>query len=70
MVAALPGVFRLSSETKIALHPDFNGDISGLNAQELAVVDVLAKQKILSFKDVYAVLGLHNKDFDSHFVFA
>ncbi|MBO4581197.1 MAG: primosomal protein N' [Bacteroidales bacterium] len=57
MVAALPGVFRLSSETKIALHPDFNGDISGLNAQELAVVDVLAKQKILSFKDVYAVLG-------------
>ena len=57
MIAALPGVFRLSSETKIALHPDFNGDISGLNTQELAVIDTLTKKKVLSFKEVYSILG-------------
>lgn len=57
MAAALPSVFQLSSETLVAIHPDFNGDISSLNHQEIAILELLEQQKTANFKDISKTLG-------------
>ena len=39
MQAALPSAMKLSSETVINIHPEFDGDISNLNPKELLITN-------------------------------
>lgn len=41
MAAALPSGFKLDSETKIVMDPDFDGDISGFNQRQLDILSAL-----------------------------
>lgn len=45
MAAALPSGFKLDSETKIILNPDFDGDISGLNEKQVDIIAALERKK-------------------------
>jgi len=56
MQAALPAAFKLASETKVVLHPNFDGDMSELNEKEYLIVEALEMQHILSLSDVEAIL--------------
>ncbi len=51
MAAALPSGFKLDSETKIILNPDFDGDVSGLNEKQLDIVDALVRKKELDLDE-------------------
>ena len=42
MSAALPSGFKLDSETRIVMNPDFDGDVSGLNERQLDIIDALS----------------------------
>ncbi len=52
MQAALPSALKLSGETKLMLHPDFNKDYATLNEKEFLVVEALEIQNVLSLKEV------------------
>lgn len=55
--AALPSALKLSSETIISLHPDFSGELSDLNEDEVKIIDVLATEDSLKVSDVEKLLG-------------
>jgi len=57
MLAALPSAFRLASETKISLHPDFSGEISSLSPKELSIVEELTHKDNLSIAQVEKLLN-------------
>lgn len=52
MAAALPSAFKLASETKISIHPDFHGDISQLSEKELLIVNTLPHKVSLTVKQI------------------
>jgi primosomal protein N' (replication factor Y) len=52
MNAALPSALKLSSESKLVLHPEFAGDYSNLNDKEYLIVEALELQNSLSLSDV------------------
>jgi primosomal protein N' (replication factor Y) len=56
MAAALPSAFKLASETKIRLHPDFSGEISSLKEKELLIVEALVDKKTLTIGQVEKLL--------------
>lgn len=58
MMAALPSVFRLASETTLEIHPDFDGNMDVLNHHEQAVAEALAMQDSLSLSQVSEITGL------------
>ena len=57
MAAALPSAFKLASETKISLHPDFSGEISSLSPKELCIVEELAQKTSLSIGQIEKMLN-------------
>lgn len=58
MTAALPSALRLKSETKIIIHPDFDGDITNLNNEESKVLEVVSKKESIPIEDVSKVTGI------------
>ncbi len=58
MLSALPSAFRLSSETKIILNPDFDGDISVLNENEILIAQALYNKPELEIAEVQKITGL------------
>lgn len=60
MAAALPVALRLQSETRITLHPDFNGDHSALTDREYMVAEALEIQSSLTLKEIGTILQLKN----------
>ena len=52
MAAALPSALKLASETKIYLHPDFNGDISMLNPNELHIAEALTYHETMTVEEI------------------
>lgn len=56
MAAALPAAYKLDSESKIVLHPDFDLDLSELNDQEYLIAKALALQKAISIEDMRKIL--------------
>ncbi len=56
MNAALPSGMKLASETKILLHPDFNGDYTQLNDKEFLVAEALEVNQILTLTEVAGIL--------------
>ncbi|MDR2410093.1 MAG: primosomal protein N' [Bacteroidales bacterium] len=57
MAVALPSAFKLTSETKIWIHPDFSGDISCLTEKELSIVTALTEKKTLTIEQVEKLLS-------------
>lgn len=58
MNAALPSNFKLASETKISLHPEFEGEDMNLNAQEFLVLEALQLQSELTIKEVSEIVKI------------
>ncbi len=56
--AALPSNFKLASETKIVLHPDFDIQKSSSNERFAQVIDALEVQEILDLKQISEILGI------------
>jgi len=56
MNAALPGNFKLGSETKIALHPEFDSDVNGLSDEEFLLVEALRVQETLDLMEVSGII--------------
>lgn len=52
MAAALPSALRLASETKVKIHPDFDGDVSVLTPYELNVVELLVHRETMTVAEV------------------
>jgi primosomal protein N' (replication factor Y) len=58
MNAALPTALKLSSETRIVLHPDFEGDYTSLNEKEFLIAEALELQQKLTINEVSAIIEL------------
>ena len=57
MNASLPANFKLSSESKVVLHPDFEND-QQLDDREQIIVDSLRTNDQMDLKELSAVLGI------------
>lgn len=63
MAVAVPSAFKLSSESFIAIHPDFDGELSALTEAEMRVVNALmerttgTKTGVLSIDEIAAITG-------------
>lgn len=60
MNAALPGNFKLGSETKVALHPEFDRDTVVLSDEEFLLVEALSIQETLDLTEVSSILDKKN----------
>jgi primosomal protein N' (replication factor Y) (superfamily II helicase) len=60
MNAALPGNFKLGSETKIALHPDFDRDTADLSDEAYLLVEALSVQETLDLVEVSKIIEKKN----------
>lgn len=60
MNAALPGNFKLASETKITIHPEFDRDACILNDDEFLLVEALTVQETLDLVEVSSILDRKN----------
>jgi primosomal protein N' (replication factor Y) len=57
MAAGLPAAFKLASETKIGLHPDFSGEISSLSEKEMQVINALVNRESLTLAEIEKMLN-------------
>lgn len=58
MNAALPANFKLASETKVVLHPDYNLDYKILTDREAEIVSALELKEILDLKEISELIGI------------
>ncbi len=58
MNAALPANFKLASETKIAMHPDFDGKTDSLTDRQFQIVEALEVQDSLDLKEISEIVGI------------
>jgi len=58
MHAALPPAFKLASESKVVINPDFDGDYSQLNENELLVAEALLSRDSITVSEVSNITGL------------
>lgn len=58
MNAALPANFKLASETKIVLHPDFDEQHTTLDDREFLIVEALQIQETLDLKEISEIVGI------------
>jgi len=58
MAAALPSVLRLASESMVAIHPDFDGELSSLEEKELRIVQLLTEQPVMKVNDISVAISV------------
>lgn len=58
MNAALPSNFKLASETKIVLHPDYEVDTKFLTDREAEIVLALELREVLDLKEISEIIGI------------
>ena len=58
MAAALPSALKLASETKIHLHPNFSGDVSTLNENELHITEALAYREAMTVDEISKTVNI------------
>ncbi|MDR0790768.1 MAG: primosomal protein N' [Bacteroidales bacterium] len=58
MTAALPAAFRLKSETKVIVNPDFDGDISLLDTTEQLILSSVSKQESVEISEISKVTAI------------
>lgn len=56
MNAALPAALKLASETKVVLHPDFNGNYDNLTEKQFLLTEALEIHKILTISEAAKVV--------------
>ena len=52
MAAALPSALRLASETKVKIHPEFDGDVTVLTPYEMNVMELLLHRETMTVAEV------------------
>lgn len=52
MNAAIPSGLKLSSESRLAIHPDYTGELEGLEGEELDVLEALIRNTFLTMDDI------------------
>ena len=57
MNAALPSSFKLASESKVIVHPEFDGDIQEFSANESAIVNALLHHEELVIADIIPLIN-------------
>jgi len=57
MNAALPSAFKLSSESRIMLHPSAEADFSQLNEKEQLLVEALHHRKSIEVSEIHKILN-------------
>ena len=57
MNAALPGVFKLASESKVVLYPSFKPDFNNLNPSEYQITEALLERKKLTVDEISKLVG-------------
>lgn len=58
MNAALPANFKLASETKITIHPNFDGDTNNLSDRHFQIVEALEVQEVLNLQEISEIIGI------------
>lgn len=58
MNAALPSNFKLGSETKVCIHPEFDKDYDKLSDKEYLIIEALELQEELTLKEVAEILDI------------
>lgn len=58
MAVALPSGLKLASESAVAIHPDFSGELSSLTKYERMVVDLLSEHPVMRVLDISRAIGL------------
>ena len=58
MACALPAGLKLASESAVAIHPDFSGELSSLTKYERMVVDLLSEHPVMRVVDISRAIGL------------
>ena len=58
MNASLPSNFKLASETKLSLHPEFDRSDQGLSEKEFLILEALQVQEELTLKEVAEIVGI------------
>ncbi|MFH1161192.1 MAG: primosomal protein N' [bacterium] len=56
MNAALPAVFKLTSESKVVMNPAFTGDYTQFNEKELLLLEALGHRKVIPVSEVMKIL--------------
>jgi primosomal protein N' (replication factor Y) len=56
--AALPSNFKLASETKLSLHPEYDRNDEGLSDREFLILEALQVQEELTLKEVAEIVGI------------
>ena len=57
MNAALPSSFKLASESKVIIHPEFDGDIQEFSADESTIVNALLHHEELAITDIIPLIN-------------
>ncbi len=60
MIASLPGVLRLTSETRILANPEFNESEFDITPEEQLLLDVLESRTVLSLHDIAVLFDKKN----------
>ena len=60
MNAALPSSLKLASESKVIIHPDFDGDIEYLKADETLLLNTLSHQEELNIAEIAKLIPVKN----------
>ena len=60
MQAALPSSLKLASESKVIVHPEFDGDIEHLKAEETLLLNALIHQEELNIAEIAKLLPVKN----------
>lgn len=58
MAVALPAGMKLASESAVAIHPDFDGELSALSKNEQQVVHLLSDHPVMRVADIGHALGV------------
>ena len=58
MAVALPSAFRLASESSVAIHPDYSGDLSDLTDNEMRIVRLLTDHPVMTVEDISKAIGV------------
>ena len=58
MAVAMPAGLKLASESALAIHPDFSGDLSSLSKYELQIVQLLSDYSVMRLVDISRAIGV------------
>lgn len=58
MAVALPAGLKLASESAVAIHPNFSGELSSLSKYERLVVDLLSEHPVMRVLDISRAIGV------------